>query len=1089
MQRKISALLKRIETVVLALALIVTNISIAPIEIHAEDNHTVIIDASGGTFSDGSTQKTITVNYGDTINLSDIEQPSSPEGENWTLIWWVVKNNYGGTRYCNTTESITFQGDNLTIYAYWEKTIERNYILTDWVDSVSVDITDTLSFYKSTDNIVGSTNPSLETLENLAQQKSGRYFGVRDNQNNHIGYNCFKEANLTNMLTYEDLRSNIQTIYVDCRVSVTLDAHDMFKQGISGAHSSKTFWTGEFDKTPNFDDYEITVPEGYSFVGWYVNPNELVYWQDLWDGDVNHIDNYIEKVNNELILFDFDEVIDGSKHDSWYKYTYSINLFPQFQKDNTNIQVKFNDSDGTELSVANVETTATLDSFKPSNPTKEGYEFIGWSTDGTEANIVSDATTFSANTTLTAIYNDCSKITITFDWNDALYSKIGWPEYSKLGTTTEQYTEGQTIGYVPGYSRGRIRRIRLNCIGGIDSGEETDTPCDGLAPYHEYQCTFLGWYRTPDLSGEPVDLSTEIATEDTTFYAKFSTPLLTVHYHDEFGNDIGTERVPVGTTITTPDLPPKVTFSGLVYIPTDKYTYSYVEYDGNAYNGVSDTFDFSNPIMDNVDILVDYTRATYVNFSCNGTCIERDQALGWNEKATSKVCPPNQILTNLGYTEFVGWYAYNSIQGKEIPYDFNLTMEEAKLAGFLSNIDEGVYELQLYAIWRRPSVVYTVTLDANGGTFSSNSQETKIQGVTVDGSGYISSDVAEWEVPVRNGYIFNGWQKYRGDDRFTHGGPNQQYTDGLIFYATWYCTHTVTFKDYDGTVLKTEQVNDGAMATAPANPTREGYKFTGWSCSFTNVTSDLEVTAQYTQNTPTNPKPSKPEPSKPESTPVETTPTEPTQPKDEEEIIPIIENEPESKDEPTDSEDDDIIEDDIIPEIIVNEITPEDEPEPIYNGNEDTDRDTRATAFGRFVEAAKSIAVKIVISLGAILGLLGLLLLILLWMKRIKVLNNKATDEYSDENFEVIYRTSVKTEGSLISELQRQEKRVWTITIPDEIFNERVTDDFRIELKKLFCKRYNGEKLIIKLGDSEDAKQIAKEIDKADNIIVFKFTE
>ena len=56
------------------------------------------------------------------------------------------------------------------------------------------------------------------------------------------------------------------------------------------------------------------------------------------------------------------------------------------------------------------------------------------------------------------------------------------------------------------------------------------------------------------------------------------------------------------------------------------------------------------------------------------------------------------------------------------------------------------------------------------------------------------------------------------------------------------------FLDWEGTILKTEQVEDGCSATAPATPVREGYTFTGWDKDFSNVQSDLIVTAQYEIN-------------------------------------------------------------------------------------------------------------------------------------------------------------------------------------------------------------------------------------------------
>jgi uncharacterized repeat protein (TIGR02543 family) len=61
--------------------------------------------------------------------------------------------------------------------------------------------------------------------------------------------------------------------------------------------------------------------------------------------------------------------------------------------------------------------------------------------------------------------------------------------------------------------------------------------------------------------------------------------------------------------------------------------------------------------------------------------------------------------------------------------------------------------------------------------------------------------------------------------------------------------HTVTFKNYNGTVLKMEVVDDGMNATAPAEPVRTGYEFAGWDTEFTNVTENLTVTATFSAKT------------------------------------------------------------------------------------------------------------------------------------------------------------------------------------------------------------------------------------------------
>jgi uncharacterized repeat protein (TIGR02543 family) len=60
---------------------------------------------------------------------------------------------------------------------------------------------------------------------------------------------------------------------------------------------------------------------------------------------------------------------------------------------------------------------------------------------------------------------------------------------------------------------------------------------------------------------------------------------------------------------------------------------------------------------------------------------------------------------------------------------------------------------------------------------------------------------------------------------------------------------TVTFKDWNGTTLKSQTTSYGGSVTPPTNPSRVGYTFTGWSGDYTGVIQDEVVVATYTANT------------------------------------------------------------------------------------------------------------------------------------------------------------------------------------------------------------------------------------------------
>ena len=92
--------------------------------------------------------------------------------------------------------------------------------------------------------------------------------------------------------------------------------------------------------------------------------------------------------------------------------------------------------------------------------------------------------------------------------------------------------------------------------------------------------------------------------------------------------------------------------------------------------------------------------------------------------------------------------------------------------------------------------------------------------------------------PTREGYTFTGWDK-----EFSNVKAD------LVVTAQYKINrYAVSFLDWDNSVLKQDSVDYGSAATAPADPTREGYTFIGWDKEFSNVTANLTVTAQYKIN-------------------------------------------------------------------------------------------------------------------------------------------------------------------------------------------------------------------------------------------------
>jgi hypothetical protein len=279
------------------------------------------------------------------------------------------------------------------------------------------------------------------------------------------------------------------------------------------------------------------------------------------------------------------------------------------------------------------------------------------------------------------------------------------------------------------------------------------------------------------------------------------------------------------------------------------YTVSGIEYTEFAFG------EGGTPVTDNVTLYLKWTIKTYtVTFVDRDGTVLSSQTVEHGSAATAPAEP-----TNAGYT-FISWdkafdevtenltvtavYEINTYTVTFVDHDgTELSVQTVEHGGaatapaeptnagytFISwdkAFDEVTENLTVTAMYEIN--IYKVTLDDGDGTILSSQ--------TVE-HGSAATEPTE---PTREGYTFISWDK-----------AFDEVTENLTVTAVYEInTYTITFVDHDGTELSVHTVRHGGAATAPTEPTREGYTFTNWDVAFDNVTSDLTVTAVYEEAVP-----------------------------------------------------------------------------------------------------------------------------------------------------------------------------------------------------------------------------------------------
>uniref|UniRef100_UPI00188DD096 InlB B-repeat-containing protein n=1 Tax=Aliidiomarina indica TaxID=2749147 RepID=UPI00188DD096 len=429
--------------------------------------------------------------------------------------------------------------------------------------------------------------------------------------------------------------------------------------------------------------------------------------------------------------------------------------------------VTFQDHDGTELSTQSVEHGSAASA--PTDPTRTGYTFTGWDP--------SDFSEITGALTVTAQYA-INTYTVTFQDHDGTvldtqsvehgsgatapadpvrtgYTFTGWDpsDFSEITgalTVTAQYAiNTYTVTFQD--HDGTVLDTQS-----VEHGSGATAPTDPVRTGY----TFTGW-----------DASFAEITNDLTVTAQYTINTYTVTFQDHDGTVLDTQSIEHGSGATAPADPSRTGYTFTGWDPSD----------------------FSE-ITGALTVTAQYAINTYtVTFQDHDGTVLDTQSVEHGSAATAPADP-----TRTGYT-FTGWD----------PSDFT------EITGALTVTAE--YTINSY----------TVTFQDHDGTVLDTQSIEHGSGATAPVD------------PVRTGYTFTGWDPSDFTD----------ITDELTVIAQYAInTYTVTFQDHDGTELSTQSVEHGSGATAPADPVRTGYTFTGWDTSFAEITNDLTVTAQYTIN-------------------------------------------------------------------------------------------------------------------------------------------------------------------------------------------------------------------------------------------------
>ncbi len=726
-------------------------------------------------------------------------QPADPTKEGYVFVGWVDSS---GVTY----DFYKTIASNVTIYAMWAEVIEyeATYYTVVFDTNGGSDISPQLVVEESTAEV--PTNPTLLGYTfDYWSDAYGKAFSFDSVISEDTTIYAQWTAN-TYTVTFTDGSDNILS-------TQTIDYLDTVVEPNSPTMSGYNFvmWV---DSSGNQFDFDTAITADLTLVATWAEREASTEYTVAFDSnggsDINtqiiqegkYASMPIPSPTQEGYVFDCWLDSDGNEFDfESTAITDNIELTAQWEI--AQYTVSFVSRGGSDVLDATVSNGDKLD--MPSNPTRDGYTFVGW-VDYNNNAFDFDNDTIVADTTLYA------------EWTVVAYTITFYQDADTAIST-------QPVAY----------------------NGTADCPNDPSLAGYQFVC----WL---DSEGNEFDFE-QIITSDTSIYASWTevyeedVSYFTVSFDSDDGTLVASQAVVEGNYATLPT--PAPTKTG--------YTFSH------WIDGDNNIFVFSSTaITADTQLFAVWEINTFtVSFTTNTTAVVTDQTIEYGSVALS-VTP----IAPAGY-EFAGWtldgkaYDFDSVVTEDIslvavwsPIVYTVTFDDGSgntlstqtvnyegvatqpnnptmsAMTFVSwcTSDKKVFDFStiitddivLYATWRDSVVEYTVSFSSDGTAVVSQ--------IIVEGS-YASMPSP---APTKDGYTFAYWVDSITYKQFDF--DSQAITEDTTLIAIWsVASFTVAFETAGGSAVSSQTVAYNNLATMPVqSPVRSGYMFDGWVDKYGN---------------------------------------------------------------------------------------------------------------------------------------------------------------------------------------------------------------------------------------------------------------